>query len=122
MRSSKLLSALLLVGTLTLAAPGMASAHAEGRANCRYATQQNTVFNVAALGLGRVQQTFAGVMTGMTGIVTTIGELERAAAGVGRHVAAAVTGVARAAGESVRQAQTTIGLGPLVDARLHTSR
>ena len=119
MRSSKLLSALLLVGTLMLAAPGIASAHAEGRANCRYATQQNTVFNVAALGLGRVQQTFAGVMTG---IVTTIGELDRAAAGVGRQVAAAVTGVARAAGESVRQAQTTIGLGPSVGARLHAPR
>ena len=46
MRLSKLLSALLLVGALTLAVPGIASAHAEGRANCRYATQQTGVFSL----------------------------------------------------------------------------
>ena len=118
MRTSKLLSALLLVGTLTLAAPGVASAHAEGRANCRYATQQTGVFSLASL--GRVQQAFAGALTG---IVTTLEELDRsidrAMDGLREQV---VAGASWVAAQSAQIARTTIGLGTWGGPRVHTPR
>ena len=121
MRSSKLLSALLLVGTLTLAAPGVASAHAEGRANCRFATQQNIAFNLASL--GRAQQTYAGVVTG---IVSTVEELDRsidrAVGAAARQAEAVAAGLVRAVGATADRARTTIGLGTWGGARLHVPR
>ena len=118
MRTSKLLSALLLVGTLTLSAPGVASAHAEGRANCRYAMQHTSVFSLASL--GRVQQTFAGALTG---VVTTLEELDRsvdrAMGGLRERV---VAGVSRVAAQSAQTVRTTTDLGTWGGPRLHTPR
>ena len=121
MRSTKLLSALLLVGALTLAAPGIASAHAEGRANCRYATQQTGVFNLALL--GHVRQTLSGVFTG---VVASIEELDRSLERVTEAVMATVGtvahGAAATAGEAIRTARTTVGLAPWAGAQIHAPR
>ena len=73
MKPSNVVSSLLLVGTLTLAAPTVASAHPEGRANCRYATQQTAMTNVAGA-LAQLRQTASGALGVLAG---SIEELDR---------------------------------------------
>ena len=102
MKSRTVLSSLLLVGALTLATPVVASAHQEGRANCRYATQQSTAPQLALL--GQVRQT-AGVV--LAGITTAAGELDRSLDRTIRRAAAMMSGLADAAGGASRMVQET---------------
>ena len=103
MRSSKVLSSLLLVGALTLAAPAVASAHQEGRANCRYAAQQNTATQMTTLGWARqaVGGTVAGITTSLREIDRTVGRTLGQASGM-------MTGVFSAAGETAQLVRSTV--------------
>ncbi len=108
MRTSNVLSSFLLVGALKLAAPAVASAHQEGRGNCRYAMQQSTATRPAEA-LSRARQT---VEVTLAGIATSVGALDRV---IDRtmdrtpgQAAAMMTGLLSAAGEASQMVRATV--------------
>jgi hypothetical protein len=103
MRSSKVLSSLLLVGALTLAAPAVASAHQEGRANCRYTAQQSTTTQLTTLGWAR--QAVGGTVAG---IATSLRELDRTVGRILGQAGGTMTGIFGAAGETTQLVRATV--------------